>query len=125
MLPINKILYLACFVGFLVLPFAVLLLRAFRPKRMPWLLAFLAVAVLGWLFVNGAVYFKFEYLGDLMHSYGNNPPEDLVKLWSNDGAQRVFALLFGWVYALVWFAPPLLIYKLIQLSRRWYASRKT
>ncbi|MEI6785900.1 MAG: hypothetical protein WCQ21_33865 [Verrucomicrobiota bacterium] len=119
----NKILYLGGLVGFLLLPFAVLLLRAFRPKVMPWWLAFLAVAALGWLLVNGTVYFSFEHLGDLMHSYGDKPPDDLVERWANDGAKRVFALFFGWVYALAWFVPPLLIYAVIQLFRRWYANR--
>ena len=50
-------------------------------------------------------------------------PDDLVERWANDGAKRVFALFFGWVYALLWFVPPLLIYAVIQLFRRWYANR--
>ena len=79
----NKILYLGGLVGFLLLPFAVLLLRAFRPQVMPWWLAFLAVATLGWLLVNGTVYFSFEHLGDLMHSYGDKPPDDLVERWAH------------------------------------------
>ena len=117
-LTVNRILYLSCLGGFLLLPFAVLLLRAFRRKFMPWWLAFLAVAALGWLLVNGTVHFSFAHLGDLIHSYGDNPPNELVERWANDGAKRVFALFFGWVYALVWFVPLLLVYGLIQLFRR-------
>jgi len=111
----NNILSLVCLGGFLLLPFAVLLLRAFRRKFMPWWLAFLAVAALGWLLVNGTVYFSFAHLGGLIHSYGDNPPADLVADWADDGAKRVFALFFGWGYALVSFVPLLLIYRLIQL----------
>ena len=94
-----------------------------RRRHLPWRLAFLAVAALGWLLINGTVYFSFAHLGDLIHSYGDNPPNELVERWANDGAKRVFAWFLGWVYALVWFVPPLLIYGLIQLFRRWYANR--
>lgn len=118
----NNILSLVCLGGFLLLRFAVLLLRAFRRKFMPWWLAFLAVAALGWLLINGAVYFSFAHLGGLIHSYGDNPPADLVEDWANDGAKRVFALFFGWVYALVSFVPLLLIYGLIQLLGRCWRS---
>ena len=39
------------------------------------------------------------------------------------GAGHVFALLFGWAFALIWFAPWLLVYAVIQFFRRRHASR--
>jgi len=41
------------------------------------------------------------------------------------GAAKVFALFFGWAYALlVWFLPWLFIYGIIQVVRRRWAERK-
>ena len=36
----------------------------------------------------------------------------------NGGAGNVFALFFGWAIALIWLAPWLLVYAVIQLFRR-------
>jgi hypothetical protein len=39
------------------------------------------------------------------------------------GAGKVFALYFGWAYAIVWFSPWVLAYGVMQFFRRRHASR--
>ena len=98
----DTVLNVVCVGGFLLLPLAVLGLRAVQPKRLPWWAAFLIVVTLGWPLVLGAAIL-------------NETPDH--------GAARVFALFFGWAYALAWFIPWLLVYGVLQLFRRLYAKR--
>ena len=86
-----------CLGVFALLPAIVLGLRTFRPKRMPWWAAFAIVIGLGWVLV-------------LVTAMLNETPDG--------GAPKVFALFFGWAYALVWFVPWLPVYGVIQLVRR-------
>lgn len=93
----KHVLALLCIAGFAVLPLAVLGLRAAHSKHMPWWAVFSITLVFGWaLALIGA-----------MLSEG---PET--------GAGHVFALFFGWAYALVWFVPWFLAYAVIQFFRR-------
>ena len=86
-----------------LLPIIVLWLRAVRPHRMPWWLAFLTVVIPGWALV-------------IVLAALNETPDG--------GAAKVFALFFGWGFVLVSFAPWLLIYGLIQWVRRFRLRRR-
>lgn len=104
----NHVLYVLSFLAFLTLPIPLLAFRQLR--HIPWWVVFLSMAVLGWLFVNAGVRFYYDYLGDLVAAYGDKPPLDLLDRWSADGAKLVFALFFGWLYALIYLLPWLVIY---------------
>ena len=119
----NHVLYVITIGGFFLLPLILLSWRTFRPKKMPWWLAFVLAAVLGWFLVNAAVYFYFEYLNDLVHAYGQNPSPGLIERYTNDGGKRVFALFFGWAYGIVYFVLCLLVYMAIQFGRKICFSR--
>jgi hypothetical protein len=98
----KNVVALICIAGFAVLPLAVLGLRAAWPKRMPWWAVFSITVGLGWaLALVGA----------------------MLREGPETGAGHVFALLFGWAFALIWFAPWLLVYAVIQFFRRRHASR--
>lgn len=98
----NDVLSLACLVGLAVLPLVVLGLRAARPKLMPWWAVFLIVIGLGWVVVFVSA---------------------MLNETANGGAGHVGALFFGWAIVLIWFAPWLLAYAVIQLFRRRRAGR--
>lgn len=90
-------------VGFLLLPVIVLVFRALRPNRIPWWAAFTTTAGLGWVFVLGAT---------------------LAMETPDDGAKRVFALFFGWLYGLVWFLPWLAAYGAVHVIRQHLEKRR-
>lgn len=92
---------LACLVGLAALPPVVLGLRAARPSLMPWWAAFVIVVGLGWLLL-----FISANLNETAHG----------------GAGHVFALFFGWILVILWFAPWLLAYAVIQFVRRRFAQ---
>jgi len=118
----NRAIYLTCLDSFFLLPILLLFFRAFRPSLMRWWLLVVLVAVLSWLFVNGAVHFYFAYLDDLLIAFGNHPPDQLLETRAADGAKLVFAFFFGWAYGLVYFIPWLTIYATIHVCRRFYRS---
>jgi hypothetical protein len=93
----NDVLSLACLVGLAVLPLVVLGLRAARPKLMPWWAVFSIVVGLGWVLVLVGA---------------------MLKERAEGGAGHVFALFFGWAIVLIWFAPWLLVYAVVQFFRR-------
>jgi hypothetical protein len=70
---------------------------------MPWWAAFTVVVVLGWPLA-------------LVIAVLNETPDQ--------GAPKVFALFFGWAFALAWFCQWLLVYGVIQLVRLLYTKRK-
>jgi hypothetical protein len=88
---------------FLCLPFLVLLVRAARPRRMPWWATLAIPIIVGWVLVLGA-------------AMAGETPEG--------GAAKVFALFFGWAYALAWFLPWLIVYGVIQLCCRRCSRRR-
>lgn len=98
----NDLMQLACLVGLAALPLCVLALRAACPKLMPWWAVFMIVIGLGWGLVLVSAMWNETTAG---------------------GAGHVFALFFGWAIVLVWFAPWLLVYAVIQLLRRRAVSR--
>jgi len=85
---------------------------------MPWWFLFVLVFVFSWIFVNGTVYFYYAHLGDVLNTYGGNPPADFIEKLTNDGAKKVFALFFGWLYGLIYFSPWLMLYGVFQFIRR-------
>lgn len=93
----NDVISLACLVGVAVLPPVVLGLRATRPRLMPWWAVFLIVLGLGWPLV---------IVGGMLQET------------KEGGAGHVGALFFGWALVLLWFAPWLLVYGVIQFFRR-------
>lgn len=98
----NDVLAILCIAGFALLPLAVLGLRAARPKLMPWWAVFSITFGLGWaLALVGA----------------------MLRQTPEGGAGHVGALFLGWAFALIWFAPWLLVYAVIQFFRRRHASR--
>lgn len=92
-----------------MLPPLMLAVRFTRPGKMPWWLVLLVIAVGSWLLVNATVFFYYEHLGALIHSQ-ENPPQELIDRWAADGAKRVFALFFGWLYGLLYSVPFLFMY---------------
>jgi hypothetical protein len=104
---------------FLAAP-ALLSVRFVRPKRLPWWLLGILAAVSGWVFSNLSVHFYYRHLYDLVIEAGgfDVAPPDLVDDWQADGAKRVFALLFGWLYGLVYLVPWLVLYGVFCLVRR-------
>lgn len=107
-----------------MLPLVVLGLRAVGPRWFTGPVALCVVALLGWFLVNAGLHFYYENLGDQMRAYGNNPPQELAHEWANDGAKRVFTLLFGGLYALIYYAPFALIYEVARGARRFYLERR-
>ena len=113
----NQFLYLFCLWSFLVLPIILLGIRVLNRRFMPWWLLLSLIPILGWIFVNGTVTFSYQHLRELHDGYSNAPPELTARLTS-DGAKRVFALFFGWIYSFVYLMPFLCFYGLICLFRR-------
>ena len=107
-----------------LLPLFALLLRAFGPRWFTGLVAACAVALVGWILVNLAIQLYFADLGEQMRAYGDNPPRELAEEWANDGAKQVFGVLFGWLYALIYYAPFALFYELARWVRRLHLRRR-
>lgn len=118
----NNVLSNACILAFFLLPVVVLCVRAQRPKLMPWWLALLVVALLGWLFSIGIVEFHFAALADQIRAYGEHAPEDLRRQWATDTG-RPFVFMLGWIYGPIYFIPCVAIYTILQLVSRCYANR--
>ena len=91
-----------CALGFGLLPIAVLALRAFRPRIMPWWAVFGVTVVLGWCLAVASA---------------------LVHEGPDTGAGHMGALFFGWALALLWFMPWLIVYAFAQGLRRLVARR--
>lgn len=93
----NTVLELLCAVGFGLVPIAVLALRAFRPRIMPWWAVFGVTVLLGWSLAVASA---------------------LVHEGPDTGAGHMGALFFGWALALLWLMPWLTVYAIAQGLRR-------
>ncbi|MBW3637995.1 MAG: hypothetical protein KY445_16245 [Armatimonadetes bacterium] len=120
----NQFLLAVACTGFLLLPIFVLSLRALGPRWFTGLVALCVVALGGWFLVNAVIYFHFENLGDQLRALDDNPPPQLAKEWANDGAKRVFGVLFGGFYALIYYAPFALIYEVARGAKRFGSKRR-
>ena len=87
---------------FAALPPTLLGFRVFRPSRMPWWALTAILIILGEILIVAVAML-------------NETPDG--------GAAKVFALFCGWLYALLWVLPWLLVYGLIQGVRRWRWNR--
>ncbi len=101
-----------------------LLLRAFGPRWFTGILAFGIVAFLGYILVNIAIYFSFEDACETMNAYGDNAPQNIIENCTSDGAARVFGVLFGGFYALIYYALFALIYEIVRWARRMLIKRR-
>jgi hypothetical protein len=111
-MQMNSSLYLFFLSIFFLTPPIILGLKFFGGKRVSWWLIFMIISAIGWLSINATVYFYFEHLTDLLTRSPNNFA--LQNEWQNDGAMRVFALLFGWLYGLIYSLPWLIIYWILR-----------
>lgn len=109
---------------FAALPPAVLIARYRRGRSIPWWAIVLTIAVGGWLLVNLGNYFYGEYTCEPVRGV-LNPPEEALARCTNDGARDVFALLFGWLYALLYSLPFFLLFALAAWDRRRRSSLGT
>jgi len=117
--------FTACLVLFLFTAPGLLGTRLVWPKGMPWWMLICLSALLGWALSNLAAYFYYRHLDDLLAATGgvDVAPEELVDAWQSDGAKRTFALLFGWLYGLIYLAPWLAIYFVVITTRNALAKR--
>ena len=104
----NQFIFILCLVIFLCTPPIIILIR-YTTNKPSWWLIYLIIVVVGWLSVFGTVIFYYKYLGDEIKQL-INPPNELIECWANDGAKKVFALLFGWSYSLIYSLPWLFLY---------------
>lgn len=106
----NDLTFRAAVVLFPASPRLLLGMSFVGPPWMPWLLLPPPPAMLvGWPAIAVAVFLHFEAIGDALRFRGDTPPPPLLEAWAADGGKRVFALFFGWLYALVYLVPWLLM----------------
>jgi hypothetical protein len=90
------------------------------PKRISWWLVIVLAVLGGWLLVNAIVYFTQAHTLDLVMAAGglDKAPPDLLERWSKDGGPKGFAIVLGWVSALIYLLPWLGLYVLANWIRR-------
>ena len=59
----NYILYILAIGMFYALPIILMGVKALRPKMMPWWLAFVFAAGLGWVLANASIFFYYNHAG--------------------------------------------------------------
>src|SRR5215468_5169966 len=102
---------------FASLPPAMLFARYRLGRAIPWWAVWLVIAGGGWLLVNCGNYFHSQYLCEGVDGVWD-PPEEALARCTNDGAANAFALLFGWLYALVYSLPFLFLFSIAIWVRR-------
>ena len=110
--------------AFVLLPVAMLLLRAFGPRWFNGIWAASLVALFGWVLANVCIYFSFEDACQTLETYGVHPPQNIIENCTSDGAARVFGVLFGGLCALIYYAPFALIYEIALWTWRLYLKRR-
>tara|TARA_R110002050_G_scaffold261992_1_gene402191 strand:- start:16 stop:444 length:429 start_codon:yes stop_codon:yes gene_type:complete len=101
---------------FLLLPSTLLVSKWFLGRFLPWWLLLLVCALVGWFAAHLRVHFYFESLAAEYDSYtsqGVEPPAELTEAMISDGAARVFAFYFGWLFSVIWLVPWIVIFVLI------------
>src|SRR5262245_24014624 len=78
-----------------------------------WIL--LVCIVTGWGLVNFAIWSHFEELARVAAMPGAS--DEAMEAAQNDGAARVFGLLFGWAYAAIYFGVWLLLFRAYNFFR--------
>lgn len=113
MFSIETNIFAAVFVCFAPL---LLGIRFFWAKP-PWWLIVALIAIVGWAAYLLAVLSHFEQLWDVINST-NNPDPELIEQAASDGGPMVFAAFFGWLIALAYAIPWLVLFLLAALLRR-------
>ena len=90
------------------------------PKRISWWLVVVLAVLLGWFLINAIVYLNQAHTNELVMAAGglDRAPPDLLERWSNDGGPQGFAIVLGWVSALIYLLPWLCLYALANWLRR-------
>ena len=88
--------------AFLLIPVIFLGAKEAGRIQSPRWLIFAICVLSGWLLINLALNSYQAELDQLIASQPS-PSDELVKEWEHDGAARVFALIFGWAYAAIYF----------------------
>ena len=119
--------YITCIVLFLATAPILLIARQARSALMPWWLVGFLAALLGWICSNLAVFFYYEHLDVLLAKAGGvlGAPQELIDRWQNDGAKRVFAFYYGWLYGLIYLAFWLVAYSLLNVVRKALSNRSS
>jgi hypothetical protein len=85
-----------------------------------WLL-FVGYIFVGYILINIGIHVVYNILSWLIESQPN-PPEEWSGILVEDGAKRTFGLMFGWLYAIVYFAiwliPVWVIHKVLKNFKR-------
>lgn len=114
----NDVLLGFCLLLFIILPPALLMVRFIYGKPSWWLLV-IVVVLFGWLSWFGV--FMFYQLGiSEMIMRGEEPPDG----WDSDGAAGLFAIFSGWLMAITYFIPWLVLYLFIAAIKSMMSSRK-
>lgn len=88
---------------------AVLLIARFIWRKPPWWVIIPLIIIVGWASYFFAVVTHFEKLYELVRTT-EKPSQELLDEAYSDGGPLVFALIFGWVIALVYAAPWYVLY---------------
>jgi hypothetical protein len=92
----------------MVLPPAALVVRYRVGERIPWWFVVLLIAGVGWLLLNIGNYCYGQYVCQSV--LAASKPADALARCTDDGARNAFALYFGWLFALLYAAPYVLIF---------------
>jgi len=107
-------------IAFLLLPPLALWVRFRVGNSFSWWAVVAIIAVGSWLLANVSAHFYGEYLCASIRGVWN-PSERALASCTNDGARNVFALLFGWLYGLVYSLPYFGTFCVVS----WLRSRRT
>lgn len=101
---------------FAILPTAVLLARYRYKAHVPWWMVAGTIVVVGWISANLATYFYFEYqCAPLRQSWVFS--KEALRRCTSDGGRIVFSLLLGWLYALIYSVPFLVLYLVVPVRK--------
>ena len=106
---------------FFLLPAALMVSRFFWRKP-PWWVIVLTVVFVGWAAYFLSVVIHFEELYQLVGKT-ENPSQELLDEAFSDGGPLVFAALFGWLIALAYAVPWLILFVMATWLRsaiRWF-----
>ena len=102
---------------FLLIPPIMIIGNTCREKRFSYWSLLLVFMIIGWPCVLFGIDWYYDGLAQIIDKTPT-PPEEWLEILTADGAKRVFALFFGWLYSaiyfLVWLAATLVVPKMIK-----------
>ena len=114
----SAVLAKVCTLLFFAVAPAVLAVKFWWLRRMPWWSVLVLALGPSWLLLNLAVHFNQAHAAEVMWQLGVmeqlTPP--LIDSWANDGGPLTFALVLGWLPSLLYLLPWLAIYGIAQLA---------